>query len=355
MNYYILPKINNTVDVNPNCSSSNVTNPYISHSLLNYYDQTKNQINDLFSIDIKFLNQTFEDTIKHVNPYDFIFSPVPGYPFSVSKLTPKTNNFYDLLEISNNLNVFDTSNSHKTIQMLHISSNFVDSIDCFQIIFKNESYHHHTGYNTISYAYNDLNKYNFIFVETTKLNYLYSFIESLLIVLKNQKYNGSAIIKVSELFHKTTIDALYLLSSMYDTVYICKPSTNNIASFDRYIVCKNFKLNELSSLYLKINYLKLLVFIKKLENNNIIEILDFKVPCYFKNKIDDSNIIIGQQQIEALDQIVALYKNKNFEDKYECVKKKHIEKSVSWCEKYKIPFNKFTENFNMFLPMKMIL
>jgi hypothetical protein len=353
MNYYILPKINCIIDVNPN-SSTNDCKPYISTSLLNYYNQTKSQIIDFLSTetDPKLFNQTFDDAIKLVNQYDFIFSIVSGYMCSVSKLTAKTNTFYDLLEILHILNVYDVSNNHKSIQMLHISPNFIDSIECFKLIFKEEYHHHHIGYYNMTYSYNDSNKYNFIFVETDNLNYLTSLIESILVVLKNQKYNGSAIIKVSELFYKPAIDALYLLSSMYDTVYICKPSTNNIASFDRYIVCKNFKLNESSSLYLKINYLKLLVFIKKLENKNIIEILDFNVPCYFKNKIDDSNIIIGQQQIEALDQIVALYKNKNFEEKYEFIKKKNIEKSVAWCEKYKIPFNKFNETFNIFLPIK---
>jgi hypothetical protein len=75
------------------------------------------------------------------------------------------------------------------------------------------------------------------------------------------------------------------------------------------------------------------------------------VPYYFKNKIDDLNIIIGQQQLEAFDQIITLYKNKNKEDKIESIKKTNIQKSVSWCEKYKIPCNKFAEKINIFLPI----
>jgi hypothetical protein len=39
----------------------------------------------------------------------------------------------------------------------------------------------------------------------------------------------------------------------------------------------------------------------------------------------------------------AVYKN----DKIECIKKNNIQKSVSWCEKYKIPCNKFTEKINI--------
>jgi hypothetical protein len=63
------------------------------------------------------------------------------------------------------------------------------------------------------------------------------------------------------------------------------------------------------------------------------------------------NIIIGQQQLESLDMIINIIKNKNKEDKIETIKKTSIQKSVSWCEKYKIPCNKFSEKTNIFLPI----
>ena len=110
-------------------------------------------------------------------------------------------------------------------------------------------------------------------------------------------------------------------------------------------------LDERSNTYLKYNYLKLIVFIKKLEGSNISSILDNDIPYYFKNKIDELNIIIGQQQIDALEQIIMLYKNKSKNDKIELLKKNNIQKSVSWCEKYKIPCNKFAEKVNIFLPI----
>ena len=61
--------------------------------------------------------------------------------------------------------------------------------------------------------------------------------------------------KISEIFHKPIVDALYFLSSLYEKVYVCKPNTSNIILFDKYIVCKNFIHNETSNLYLKLNYL----------------------------------------------------------------------------------------------------
>jgi hypothetical protein len=63
------------------------------------------------------------------------------------------------------------------------------------------------------------------------------------------------------------------------------------------------------------------------------------------------NIIVGQQQLESLNLAINLLKNKNKDDKIELLKKSHIQKAVLWCEKYKIPCNKFSDKINIFLPI----
>jgi hypothetical protein len=68
-------------------------------------------------------------------------------------------------------------------------------------------------------------------------------------------------------------------------------------------------------------------------------------------KLDDINIIFGQQQLESLDLVINILKNKNKDDKIESIKKNNIQKSVAWCEKYKIPCNKFSDKINIFLPI----
>ena len=122
-------------------------------------------------------------------------------------------------------------------------------------------------------------------------------------------------------------------------------------TYDKYIICKNFQKNENKQKIHKINYFKLFIFLKKLEGKNIVSILDSEIPYYFLTKIDDINMTIGLQQIESLDLIINLLKNKNKEDKIELIKKNSIQKSVAWCEKYKIPCNKFSEKTNIFLPI----
>jgi hypothetical protein len=359
MSYYIIPKIKNWVNVNPKYSYTEFSKPYISASLYYYYNELRQQIQThLKTIDKDLQNlsySNYEDVTRIVNPYEYIFSKVPGSKFSVSKLKPKTNLFYDFLEVSNTLNVFD-SYKNKPIKTLHITHNNHDSIECFEMLREN--------YSDEIFCYDEINDsiitqigenhFDFLFFEAntnSSHDYIISMIQFAMIILRNQSAEGSCIIKIDNLFQKSVVDVLYLLASLYEKVYILKPNSNNITTFDKYIVCKNFQYSESKARYLKLNYYRLLIFLKKLENNYIEGVFDFGIPYYFTIKLEDIIIIIGQQQIDSLDLIINILKNKNREEKIETIKKSNIQKSVTWCEKYKIPFNKFSEKTNIFLPI----
>ena len=86
-------------------------------------------------------------------------------------------------------------------------------------------------------------------------------------------------------------------------------------------------------------------------NKYIYSLISDELPYYFLNKIEDANIIIGHLQLEQYDQLINLIKNKNRDDKIETFKKNNIQKCIQWCEKYKIPFNKFVDKLNIFLPI----
>ncbi len=352
MSYYILPKNTNKISINPVLSSVKLK-PYVSFSFLNYYLEVKRQIIEMFVYDNDLSDNTFEDAIRIINPYEFIFSKVPGSKFSVSKLKPNTNLFYDIFEIVNNFILFDAFKCHN-IKSLHISPNYNDSIDCCEM-FREGYVDTFQSYNSIDITSDIIEEeFDFIFLEATYYNeneYIKSLVTFLIILLRNQKTNGNAIIKVKDILYKPVLDCLYLLTSFYEKVYIAKPNTNNIASIDRYIICKSFYCSESFSSYLRMNLIKMVLTIKKNNGQHIQDILGYDIPYYFKNKIDELNIIIGQQQIESLDQIIAIFKNKNKNDKIESIKKSNIQKSVSWCEKHKIPCNKFTEKINIFLPI----
>lgn len=355
MSYYILPKNNNTVEVCP-CSSLEPITPFLSYSFLTYYVDIKQQIVEMFACDQEDAH-TLEEAIRLINPYEFIFSKVPGSKFSVSKLKPSTNLFYDLYEILNNTNLLD-SFADQSMTSLHLSRCSDDSVECFEMFREGQTNETHTRAE-VTDDEAQTNAYHYLFVdspleeEADDHSYFVYLVKVLITLLRGQAFSGHAIIKVRETMHKPVLDFVYLLSSLYDKVYLTKPNTNNITTLDRYLVCKSFQHGESSLTYLKMNAVRLIVFLRKLEEgHHIHRLIDGDIPYYFKNKMDDLNIIIGQQQIEALDQIISLFKNKNKGDKIENLKKSNIQKSVHWCEKHKIPCNKFAEKINIFLPLQ---
>ena len=201
MSYYILPKNINEINVNPQYSDE-LCKPYISYSLLNYYSQIKQQIIDMFSFDIDLSDNSFDCAIKVINPYEFIFSKVPGSKFSVSKLKPKTNIFYDLLEISSNLNIFETFKTNQKLTFFHVSPNYYDSIQCFEELFREGFYDEHIFIDNCNLDNISDNKIDFLFYETNMSDYFITFIQAILIILKCQKTNGISIIKISDIFYK---------------------------------------------------------------------------------------------------------------------------------------------------------
>lgn len=353
MSYYILPKIHNYILLNP--QSDDVCNIFVSFSIFKYYNEMINQINDICKNEIdNSLNMvnTFNEMVKIVNPYEFIFSTVPGSKYSVSKLKTNTKYFYDLLEICTAFNIFDKFDFN--ITSLHINNNCEDILNCYNIMRENfcDNIFYYKKFEDEIFKTD--RKFNFIFIDTcdNKLNnYITNFTQAIMLILKCCLNNSNIIIKIEHSIYKPIIDLIYFLSSLFDKVYIIKPNTTNITSFEKYIVCKGFIFNDSKSENYKLNYYKLLVFLKKLDQKKIVSIVGQKLPYYFVNKLDDINIIFGQQQLDFLDQIITILKSKNKEDKIDAIKKSNIQKSVNWCEKYRIPCNKFIEKTNIFLPI----
>jgi hypothetical protein len=349
MSYYILPKSNNSITIAPNTTNDTI-NPYVSQSLFFYYNETKQILLDICLND----QSTFPEIIKIVNPYEYIFSQVPGSKFSVSKLTTKSNTFYELFEVMSTLNIFDNNYS---IKSLHISQNSTDSIKCVEII-RNYTQDYNLSFSKINNElYKNVSDVNFDFMfyemehNISSNLYIINILKFIMIILKNQAIDGDSIIKIDHMFHKPILDILYILSSLYEKVYIIKPNTSNVTTFEKYIVCKRFICDETKTDDNRSNYYNIFHFLRHYTGNNIVSLIDYELPTYFVNKINDINVIIGQQQIESHDQIINVMKNKNRYDKLDMIKKINIQKSVNWCEKHKFPFNKFSDKTNIFLPL----
>lgn len=361
MSYYILPKTNNAISIVPKTSLTQST-PCISITLYNYFNEAKQIIDDMCMNDTILSTNTFSDIIRITNPYEYIYSKVPGSKFSVSKLKPKSNVLYDMIEIMSTLSMNDLFKSGG-MNFLHIGINSEDSQECIELVRPG----HKDDY---SFTFNEINtelhktineiKFDYMFCEIdnelcNNINlYVLHLIKFFMILLKNQAPDGNCIIKIDHNFHKPIIDIVYLLSSMYEKVYIIKPNTSNVMTFEKYIVCKRYIMDERTQENNRANFGNLYQFIRSFtRNRNIVSLVDDDIPSFFMNKLDDSNIIIGQQQMEALDQVINILKNKNRYDKIDLIKKANIQKSVAWCEKFKIPCNKFSDKTNIFLPLEL--
>lgn len=166
-----------------------------------------------------------------------------------------------------------------------------------------------------------------------------------------QKERGHFILKVFDLFTRSSIECLYLLSSMYEEVHIIKPNTSRLANSEKYVVCKYFRKNAkyhdlMESIISSYHLLYKLEGDCKshngtTENEHTIlrSILPYPIEYYFVNKIEDYNAIFGQQQIENITTTMSNISSKAKADKIDNLKKNNILKCISWCEKHNIPNN----------------
>jgi hypothetical protein len=359
MSYYVLPKINSQNLINILDESQNIMKPYISQSLSYYIDTIKNQIENIIMNSDDLSCNSCNEFSKIINPCEYIFSKVPGSKYSVSKLKPISNLFYDILEVSNVLSIFDIY-ENVSINSLHISDSVSDTIECFEIL--RENYEDQiTSFNSFTdETICEINKlterFNFLVFESSfdNLNSYFIFLaRCLMTVFKCQAKNGTCIIKIDNTLYKPIIDFIYIMSSLYDKVYIIKPNSSNITTSEKYLICKNYQSSLCKNDLSEINYYTLRLFNSSINRNinTIKSFLNFDIPQYFLSKLDDINIITGHQQVESLNIVLNLLKNKNREDRSEVFRKTNIVKSISWCEKYKIPYNKFSEKVNIFLPL----
>jgi hypothetical protein len=365
MNYYIIPKNNFNINLDVQ-TINNTAEPIISNSLIFYLNDiytTLSKIED--SSEYLNSNITIDYISKIVNPFEFINTNVPGSTLSVSKIKAESNIFFELMEI---LNLFNTSEflfSKKQMSIAHLTSNYSSTNSLLQIfrnniedIIINEAFDYDklidkfivNRYNTQfdllicefnPNDYNDINKYinNILLIFTIIINY--------------QSSNGTCIIKIENVFYKAIIDIIFIFTSIYDKVYLIKPSISQITTGDRYIVCKTYTN--------KPNLLKLVetqIITRLKEKNNVnchshvVSLLNNEIPYYFLNKLEEINAVIGQQQLEAYDQIINIFKCTNKEEKIDILKRNHIQKCIQWCEKNNMPHNKFIETVNVFFKIK---
>lgn len=376
MSYYILPKINIELILDPCVHlSMDKIKPYISQSLVNYLTKTTISLNNLLTFDttytFKFLNQL-------INPYEYLFSNVPNSNLSICKIKPSSKIYYDILEIYNTLKLFESLPEKNMISLYYGSNgsavleymqsfreNYDDTNIVIEPILRKQNItplnsginiHDDQSYTPIpddilsicDYMYIELP--DKVYLDTNK--YILGLLKAVKFILMYQSLQGCMILKLGHTYYKPVIDILYIISSLYNKAYIIKPNTSNNIYDEKYLVCKTFTCtSQKRCAYLdKIDKMYTICY-REQHEINIQSIVKNEINMYFLNKMEECNIIIGQQQIDMYDQMINLVKNKNRLEKIETTRKHNIQKCINWCEKYKLPCNKFADKINIFLPI----
>lgn len=389
MSYFLLPKI--LLSTNPeniNLTLSKKNNDVISITLKQYLIKIKKKIEKY--------PEKWDEIKKQTNPYEYIHTVIPSLKYSISKYKPISRSYFKMIEISKLLNIFgnyDDKNIY-TLSLCEGPGGFIEAISNMRQN-KNDKYYGITLQSDTNdipnwKKINLLNKKNIIIengidntgniLKIENLIYCYEqyknkfeiitgdggidfsqdFDEqennSLELILGQvcfgvlmQKYGGNFVLKIFDVHSSFMIDILYFLSSLYNKTYIIKPNTSRYGNSERYIVCKNFKLKCSSCYFNKFcDMYKLLEKNKK--NKKISSIFSFNKNYLFFNKLEEINSIIGQQQIEMINNTLNIIETGN-KEKLEQYKKININRSVQWCIKYNVEYNNNTDIFeNSFIP-----
>ena len=86
-----------------------------------------------------------------------------------------------------------------------------------------------------------------------------------------------------------------------------------------------------------------------LNKTSINRFLNIKINYKYLTTIREINTILGQQQIQNISKTIKLVENtERKKEKYVSQKMKNVNKCIIWCQKNKVPHNKFTQT-NVFM------
>jgi 23S rRNA U2552 (ribose-2'-O)-methylase RlmE/FtsJ len=351
------------------------TDPYLSKTLHNSLSNVKKLIEQY--------NNEWDNKKKIINPYEYIHTLILHKRISVSLYKPLSRSFFKLVEMVNThylLSEFEKTNI-KTFSLAEGPGGFIEAL----IWLRSNNEDRYYGMTLLSKdsnipgwkkSNNILNNKQFIQIKgatndgnilsVKNLEYCYAkhknsfhlitadggfdfsinfnnqeimssklILTEVLYAILLQKYRGCFILKIFDSFTLLISEIIYILSCFYNKVYISKPNTSRYANSEKYIICKYFKLKD-SSEYVNI-FTHLLKHINK--KPYIYSILTFKLPYNFIIKLEEINILLGEQQINTILQTLNLINNPEDYD-IDNIVEKNIQKCISWCKKHNVEYNK---------------
>jgi 23S rRNA U2552 (ribose-2'-O)-methylase RlmE/FtsJ len=360
-------------------------NAFLSKSLSKYLNITKHNISKCTS--------EWDTYKKYTNPYEFIHTNLPYTNSSISKYKPISRAFFKIVEIYNTFDLIDDEYPIRTFHLAEGPGGFIEATaklrnnkrdiytgmtllskkdgnipgwkksDKFLKKFENVNLDFGSTGNGDLYNENNfkycVQKYknnqeiitadggfdfSIDFNNQERMAVKLIFVQ-VAYAIGMQKIHGTFVLKMYDLFLKSSIDIVQLLSMFYDNVYITKPNTSRYANSEKYIVCTKFRFKD--TLFITPKLHDIIKVLNNIDINQykITNILNIPLSLYLKNQLEEINSIFGQQQIENISNTFKLiYNTDKRKEKLENIKGQNIGKCINWCMQNKIDYNKITNS-----------
>jgi len=156
--------------------------------------------------------------------------------------------------------------------------------------------------------------------------------------LRVQNKNGSFVLKIFETFTITSLKMIYLLSSFYEKVYICKPMFSRESNSEKYVVCKGFKYDQKSDkskLESRISQLEFVL--ENMRTDQFVQDIfpNLSLPEDYIKMFQFMNINIANKQQIMINKIVTYIKENNyFGDMYHNYREEQIKATKWWTDTF---------------------
>jgi 23S rRNA U2552 (ribose-2'-O)-methylase RlmE/FtsJ len=173
-------------------------------------------------------------------------------------------------------------------------------------------------------------------------------LSEIIAALKVQAINGSFVLKVFETFTIPTLKLIYLLSSFYKNTYIYKPFYSRPYNSEKYIICKDFQLDQVKDAeQLKVKIKTLETVLAGMDTNKFVYDIfpTLKLPDEYLYKMKLINIKIANTQQIMINEIVKYIKENNyFGEKYHTQRDIQIQATKWWVSSFFPPDNLYNKS-----------
>jgi hypothetical protein len=161
------------------------------------------------------------------------------------------------------------------------------------------------------------------------------------------KMDGTFIVKSFDMFTHCSYEIIFLLSSLFKEVYICKPDTSRYGNSEKYIICNEKLIDITPDIYNKLKKLFIQLHIFDGDFTNL-SISSYDVPLYLKNEMNEMNCIFTERQLQNINDTLILMTNNKKLDSIKNIKLKNIKLCIEWLKNMCIPYNEFKKQ-NLFI------